>query len=102
MTPRTPLALALAAAVAAGCASRRAPATAAPPAAAERPLSAAAASAVKAAQAQDAATLVCRIERPTGSNIAKRVCRTREAIERDREAAQQLLLRTRGGRAPDS
>lgn len=100
----------LAAAVAAGCASRRAPAVAAPaaaarpatPVAADRPLSDTAANAVKAAKADDAATIICRVERPTGSNIAKRICRTKEQIERDRRAAQDMLTRPRGGQVPES
>ena len=35
--------------------------------------------------------LVCAMERPVGSNIPRRVCRTPEQIEREREAAQEKM-----------
>jgi hypothetical protein len=35
--------------------------------------------------------LVCEMERPVGSNIPRRVCRTPEQIEREREAAQTKM-----------
>ena len=34
---------------------------------------------------------VCAMERPVGSNIPRRVCRTPEQIEREREAAQDTM-----------
>jgi hypothetical protein len=36
-------------------------------------------------------TLICEMERPVGSNIPRRVCRTPEQIEREREAAQTKM-----------
>jgi len=49
------------------------------------------------AQAPAKATLaedqkpICTTERPVGSNIPRRVCRTPEQIEREREAAQEKM-----------
>jgi hypothetical protein len=35
--------------------------------------------------------VVCRMERPTGSNIAKRVCWRKDDLERVRQDAQRLM-----------
>lgn len=35
--------------------------------------------------------LICAMERPVGTNIPKRVCRTPEQIERERDAAQDKM-----------
>jgi hypothetical protein len=35
--------------------------------------------------------LICETERPVGSNIPRRVCRTPEQIDREREAAQAKI-----------
>jgi hypothetical protein len=35
--------------------------------------------------------LICQTERPVGSNIPKRVCRTQAEIDREREAAQDKM-----------
>jgi len=35
--------------------------------------------------------LICESERPVGSNIPRRVCRTPQQIEREREAAQEKI-----------
>ena len=39
----------------------------------------------------DEQKLICDVERPVGSNIARRVCRTPQQIEREREAAQEKI-----------
>ena len=39
--------------------------------------------------------LVCRTEKPTGSNVAKRVCRTRALIEQERADAEKFVERMR-------
>ena len=46
--------------------------------------------------------LVCKQQRPVGSHIPVRVCRTRAQIEADRERALRSTgpLRTMGGRPP--
>jgi len=36
--------------------------------------------------------IVCRMERPIGSNIAERVCRYIEDVERNRQRTQEILL----------
>jgi hypothetical protein len=36
--------------------------------------------------------IVCRMERPIGSNIAERVCRYIEDVERNRQRTQDILL----------
>jgi hypothetical protein len=41
--------------------------------------------------AQDDSKLICEVERPVGSNIPKRVCRTQAQIDREREAAQEKM-----------
>ena len=35
--------------------------------------------------------LVCHMEKPLGSNIGKRICRTKEAIEEDAERAREAM-----------
>jgi hypothetical protein len=37
--------------------------------------------------------LICRVERPTGSNYAKRICFRQSELEEKRRQAQDLLLR---------
>lgn len=39
--------------------------------------------------------IVCRRERPTGSNIAEQVCRTEAAIEAERNQTQRELMKAR-------
>jgi len=57
-----------------------------------------AASADKPATAQDDNKLICQTERPVGSNIPKRVCRTQAQIDKERaEAQEQMLEATRPG-----
>jgi hypothetical protein len=41
--------------------------------------------------ASDDDKLICEMERPVGSNIPKRVCRTQAQIDREREAAQDKM-----------
>ena len=50
--------------------------------------------------AGDGPRLICGLERPTGTNIMRRVCRSQEQVERDREAAQALLMNPRGASRP--
>jgi hypothetical protein len=47
--------------------------------------------------------LVCSTERPVGSNIPKRICRTPEQIERERQAAQDKIrdIQTPGPKKAD-
>ena len=35
--------------------------------------------------------IVCRMERPIGSNIAEMVCRTQESVDAQRQAAQSAI-----------
>jgi len=35
--------------------------------------------------------LVCQMERPVGSNIPRKICRTQEQIDRERDAAQDKM-----------
>ena len=37
--------------------------------------------------------LICKVEEITGSNIKKKVCYTKQQIERQREVAQEALRR---------
>lgn len=47
--------------------------------------------------------MVCKMEKPTGSNIATRVCRTPEELERERELARDSMQSmTRGGVRQDN
>jgi len=41
--------------------------------------------------------LICKVEEITGSNIKKKVCYTKQQIERQREVAQEALRRSSGG-----
>lgn len=52
----------------------------------------------------DQGQLVCITERPLGSNLPRRTCRTRDQIEADRKAAQKALQqnRTAPSVAPDT
>jgi hypothetical protein len=43
---------------------------------------------------KDEAQLICDYEKPTGSNIPEKVCRMREQIEADRDAAQREIHST--------
>jgi hypothetical protein len=47
---------------------------------------------VKVTSAEKPDYVVCRIERPTGSNIAKRVCYKASELERASREAQRSLL----------
>jgi hypothetical protein len=91
---------------AAGCASRTATARSAAPkqeARGEERVPA-----VKVTSAEKSDYVVCRIERPTGSNIAKRVCykaaelerASREAQRSLREPVQTVRRRTAAGSGP--
>ena len=53
------------------------------------------------AQAEEKDRVVCTKERPTGSHIPRRVCRTVADIERERERVERMG-RTAGGGAPES
>ena len=57
------------------------------------PTNAAVAAPAPAAAAQAAPELVCHIEKPMGSNIGKRVCRTRAVIKAEQEQAHEALNR---------
>ena len=52
--------------------------------------------------AMDPNQVICKRQRPAGSHIPRRVCRTRAQIEQDREAALRATgpLRTMGGIGP--
>ena len=39
--------------------------------------------------------LICKRERLTGTHIAKKVCRTRQQVEAEREAAEQFMRRSK-------
>jgi len=39
--------------------------------------------------------LICKRERVTGTHIAKKVCRTRQQVEAEREAAEHFMRRTK-------
>ena len=84
---RTMIALASVLALASACAAPKA--TAGGPA----PLNAQAGTAQPSASGAtpDEQKLVCEMERPVGSNIPRRVCRTPQQIEREREAAQEKI-----------
>ena len=43
----------------------------------------------------DPNAIICRREKPTGSNMARRVCRTRAEIEAREEKDQDTLRRSR-------
>ena len=56
-----------------------------------------------AASSADAGTArVCRMERVTGSNFSRRVCRTAVTEVRERQESQDRLRRLQGSRLPDS
>lgn len=77
---------------ASACAGARGSAT--PPAApAAAPAAAASPTAASPAVASAAAKprVICTMERPLGSNIAQRVCRTEEAVNAERQAAQDAI-----------
>jgi len=42
-------------------------------------------------------TLICEMERPTGSNMLVRVCREPEAVEAEREATLKYMAEQRAG-----
>ena len=46
-------------------------------------------------------TRVCRMERVTGSNFSRRVCRTAVTEVRERQESQERLRRMQGSRLPD-
>jgi hypothetical protein len=80
---------------ASACAGARGSATptAAPAAAPAAAASPAATSPASPAVASAAAKprVICTMERPLGSNIAQRVCRTEEAVNAERQAAQDAI-----------
>ena len=84
---RTILGLATILALASACATTSAPAGGTAPVKAQPATGQTAAPAVASGEQK----LVCSTERPVGSNIPKRVCRTPEQIEREREAAQDKI-----------
>ena len=84
---RTILALASILGLASACATTSAPAGGTAPAKAQAATAPTAAPAV----ATDDQKPICTVERPVGSNIPKRVCRTPQQMERDREAAQEKI-----------
>jgi hypothetical protein len=54
----------------------------------------------KAAEEQDKrdqAKMICTWEKPIGSNISEKVCRTPEQIEQEREDTQRAIHSTPGG-----
>jgi hypothetical protein len=51
---------------------------------------------------EDEQKLVCQMERPVGSNISRKVCRTPEQIEQDREAAQEAMRGVQQGTSRES
>ena len=59
-----------------------------------------AASTASAPSSGDGPKLICSLERPTGSNIMRRVCRSQDQVDRDREAAQALLMSPHGASRP--
>ncbi len=69
--------------------SSEAPPTAAEAAASESEKAAPQSDGVASAQVSDKDDLVCRMEKPLGSNMKKRVCRTKEQMVKDAEAARQ-------------
>lgn len=82
------------------CATSSTTGAAAPTQSQSRAASAPAAAASK-PTASDDDKLICEMERPVGSNIPKRVCRTQAQIDRERDAAQEKireLSRTTNGR----
>ena len=55
------------------------------------------------AQAKADDGMICKMEKPTGSNIATRVCRTPEELEKERELARDSMQSmTRGGVREDN
>jgi hypothetical protein len=76
------------------CAGSSKTAKSQPAASAETKSGAPASAEAKAAADQekkDESQLICVYERPTGSNIPEKVCRMREQIDADREAAQRQI-----------
>ncbi len=73
-----------------------------PPRAAPGALSAAPArqQAPGAGRSEGKAKVICETERPTGSNIAVRTCRTVERVELERQQAQEALRNRAGSSAP--
>ena len=51
--------------------------------------------------AADDQKLICQMERPVGSNIPKRVCRTQAQIDRERESAQDKMREMQQGHQKD-
>lgn len=45
--------------------------------------------------------LICQMERPLGSNIPKRVCRTQAQIDRERDSAQDKMREMQQGHQKD-
>jgi hypothetical protein len=91
---RITLSLASVLLLASACATSTAPASKAP----VKAQSGAAATGV----AADDQKLICQMERPVGSNIPKRVCRTQAQIDRERESAQDKIREMQQVRAKDA
>ena len=83
---RVTIALASVLLLASACATSSAPAASAPLKA-----QATAAPQTGGGVAADDQKLICEMERPVGSNIPKRVCRTKAQIDRERDAAQDKM-----------
>ena len=83
------LALASLLLLASACASSSTSAGSAPLQTQSRAASGPAPAAAKTASDDD--KLICEMERPVGSNIPKRVCRTQAQIDRERETAQDTM-----------
>ncbi len=83
---RLPLAIALSVSFAAGCATSQ-----------PRPASG------LATHDANGNKLICRMERPIGSNIAEMVCRTQEAADAERQATQSAIQNApKSGASPSS
>ena len=96
---RTILAVATILGLASACATTSAPAGGTAPAKAQATTAPTASPAV----ATDDQKLICSVERPVGSNIPRRICRTPEQIERERQAAQDKIrsMQTPGPKPAD-
>jgi hypothetical protein len=96
---RTILGLASILALASACATTSAPASGTAPVRSQAATGQTAAPAVASGDQK----LVCSTERPVGSNIPKRICRTPEQIERERQAAQDKIrdIQTPGPKKAD-
>ena len=95
---RTLISLAPVLLLASACATSSAPAGAS----ALKAQSSATPQAGTAAVAAEDQKLICEMERPVGSNIPKRVCRTKAQMDREREAAQDKMRELQQGHQKSS